>query len=77
MENDQGRFRAVVMGVVLISIASMPPLVVIQTKGTGKERKIKTAIPFQLHWLLWSFFVRKSNCRYKIDPQSQRLNVED
>ena len=39
MENDQGRFRAVVMGVVLISIASMPPLLVIQTKGTGKERK--------------------------------------
>ena len=39
MENDQGRFRAVVMGVVLISIASMPPLLVIQTKGTGIERK--------------------------------------
>ena len=43
MENDQGRFRAVVMGVVLISIASLPPLVVIQIKElerqTGKKRK--------------------------------------
>ena len=31
MENDQGRFRAVVMGVVHISIVSIPPLSVIHT----------------------------------------------
>ena len=37
MENDLGRFRAVVIGVVLISIASIPPLVIIQTEGTGKD----------------------------------------
>lgn len=39
MENDQGRFRAVVMGVVHISIASVPPLDVIQTERTGKTMR--------------------------------------
>ena len=48
MENDQGRFRAVVMGIVHISIASIPPLRASQLKERermdekGKERKNKT-----------------------------------
>ena len=44
MENDQGRFRAVVMGIEHILIASIPPLRAIPTERTGKngrERKGK------------------------------------
>lgn len=44
MENDQGRFRAVVMGVVHISIVSIPPLGVIQKLNERNEQEWKGKI---------------------------------
>ena len=72
MENDQGRFRAVVMGMVHISIVSIPPLGASKLKEretvlrewTGKETKItklgRNKKKFETKWNNTHFFLRKT-----------------